>query len=85
MRLPSPAWVSVVLTVTGAALTLAVTKATVEASTDLRLTSLEQQLPAMEKRLNERIDRLSALTDEHKSELRTDIRELRGLILKEKE
>lgn len=72
--LKSPAWWSIALGLIGAVFTFAVTRSTVEASTDARVIALEKQVPAMEQRLSERMDK-------NKDELREDIRELRGLIL----
>lgn len=72
--LKSPAWWQIAIGLIGAVFTFAVTRSTVEASTDARVIALEKQVPAMEQRLSERMDK-------NKDELREDIRELRGLIL----
>ena len=72
--LKSPAWWSIAFGLLGAIFTFAITRSTVEASTDARVTTLEKQVPAMEQRLSDRMDK-------NKDELREDIKELRGLIL----
>ena len=74
----SPAWWSIVIGLVGAAFTFTITRATVEANTDARVTTLEQQVPAMEQRLSDRMDK-------NKDELRDDIREIRRIISKDKE
>lgn len=70
----SPAWITLFITLIGALMTFVVTRSTVEASTDARVTTLEVNVPAMEQRLTDRMD-------QNKDELRDDIKELRGLIL----
>ena len=73
----SPAWWSIAITIVGGVLAFIITRTTVEASTDTRVTTLERQVPAMEQRLNDRMDK-------NKEELRDDIKELRRLMLEHK-
>ena len=72
--LKSPAWWSIVIGLVGAIFTFSLTRSSVEASTNARVTTLEQQVPAMEKRLTEHMNK-------NNDELREDIKEIRGLIL----
>lgn len=76
--LKSPAWWSIAIGIIGAAFTFAITRATVEANTDTRVTTLEQQVPAMEQRIMSRIDR-------NKDEVIDEIREIRRLMSRDKE
>lgn len=74
--LKSPAWWSVALGLIGAVFTFAVTRSTVEASTDARVLTLEKQVPAMEERLSNQMERNRKEAREDIHEMRREIREL---------
>lgn len=72
--LKSPAWWSVVITLIIAVGSSMLTSARVESRTDARVVTLEQQVPAMEERLSNQMER-------HREETRDDIRDMRKEIL----
>lgn len=72
--LKSPAWWSIALGLLGAIFTFTITRSTVEASTDARVTTLEVQVPAMEQRLSQQME-------QNRKETRDDIRDMRREIL----
>ena len=74
--LKSPAWWSIVIGLVGAIFTFSLTRSSVEASTDARVTTLEQQVPAMEGRLSQQMERNRKEARDDITEMRREIREL---------